>query len=137
MISKRKVRFMARTAMYEKNQCTQSFPKAKYYKSDYLGLHMWITAVAVTVAYFIILALVIACNFERIINKLTDMNYTALAIILVSVYVAMMAFFMVVSYLVFSYRYVESENDIKVYQNRIHRIFLMNKADIKNKGGKA
>ena len=74
MISKRKVRLMSRTAMYEKNQCSHSFAKAKYYKNDYVGLHMWTTAIAVTIAYFIILALAVACNFEWLINRLTDMN---------------------------------------------------------------
>ena len=49
----------------------------------------------------------------------------------------MMAVFLLIAYFVYSYRYVEAENDIKVYQNRIHKIFLMNKADMKNKGGKA
>ena len=137
MISKRKVRLMTRTAIYEKNQCAQSLPKAKYYKSDYVGLHMWTTAIAVTVAYFIILMLVFACNFEWFINKLTDINYAAFAAILIASYAALMALFMVVAYLVFSYRYVEAENDIKIYQNRIHKIFLMNKAELRNKGGKA
>ena len=73
MINKRKVRLMTRTAMYEKHECSNDINKAKYYKSDYVGLHMWTTAIAVTIAYIIILMLVMSCNFEFIINNLTGM----------------------------------------------------------------
>lgn len=121
--------------MYEKHECGDDIPKAKYYKSDYVGLHMWTTAVAVTVAYIIILLLITACNFEYIVNNLTKMNYTVLTVILVTAYAALMVFFLLVAYFVYSYKYVEAENGIKIYQSRLHKIFLMNKEDRKRKGG--
>ncbi len=135
MVNKRKVRLMTRTAMYEKHECINDITKAKYYKSDYVGLHMWTTAIAVTLAYVIILMLVAACNFEYIIDNLTDMNYTVLGVILIMSYVAMMTVFLLVAYFVYSYEYVESENGIKIYRNRLHKIYLMNKAEKKRKGG--
>lgn len=135
MINKRKVRLMARTAMFEQHECSKDLPKVKYYKSDYVGLHMWTTAISVTVAYFLILLLVIACNFEYFINNLTHMNYTVLAVILILAYAAFMVFFLLIAYFVYSYKYVEAENSIKIYQNRLHKIFLLNKEDRKRKGG--
>ena len=135
MVNKRKVRLMARTAMYEKHECGSDLPKAKYYKSDYVGLHMWTTAFAVTIAYVICVFLVIACNFEFFINNITDLNYTVLAVILVMSYIAMMVVFMIIAYFIYSYRYIEAENGIRIYQNRLHKIFLMNKEDRKKKGG--
>ncbi len=135
MVNKRKIRLMTRTAMYEKHECGSDITKAKYYKNDYVGLHMWTTAIAVTVAYVIILMLVIACNFEYIINNLTDMNYTVLGVILIMSYVAMMVLFLLIAYFVYSYQYVEAENGIKIYKNRLHKIYVMNKADKKRKGG--
>ncbi len=50
-------------------------------------------------------------------------------------YAAMMIFFLLVAYFVYSYKYVEAENGIKIYQSRLHKIFLMNKEDRKRKGG--
>ena len=128
MINKRKVRLMARTAMYVKHEGAEDLPKAKYYKSDYVGLHVWTTAVAVTVAYLLILILLASCNFENIINNLTSLNYTAVIIVLALAYVAMMVFFLVTAYFVYSYRYVQAENGIKIYRSRLHKIFQMNKA---------
>lgn len=135
MINKRKVRLMTRTAMYEKHECSNDISKAKYYKSDYVGLHMWTTAIAVTIAYIIILILVMSCNFEFIINNLTNMNYTVLTVMLIMIYAAMMTVFMIIAYFIYSYRYVESENGIRIYRNRLHKIYLMNKAERNRKGG--
>ena len=134
MINKRKVRLMTRTAMYEKHECSNDINKAKY-KSDYVGLHMWTTAIAVTIAYIIILMLVMSCNFEFIINNLTNMNYTVLTVMLIMIYAAMMTVFMIIAYFIYSYRYVESENGIRIYRNRLHKIYLMNKAERNRKGG--
>ena len=135
MINKRKVRLMTRTAMYEKHECSNDINKAKYYKSDYVGLHKWTTAIAVTIAYIIILMLVMSCNFEFIINNLTNMNYTVLTVLLIMIYAAMMTVFMIIAYFIYSYRYVESENGIRIYRNRLHKIYLMNKAERNRKGG--
>lgn len=137
MVNKRKVRLMARTAMYEKHDGATDLPKASYYKTDYVALQMWCTAIAVTVAYVLIIALVIACNFEYIINNLTKLNYMVIGVILGMGYIAMITLFLLVAYFLYSYRYIEAENGIKIYQSRLHKIFLMNKEDRKRKGGAA
>jgi uncharacterized RDD family membrane protein YckC len=124
---------MARTAMYLKHEGVEDLPKAKYYKSDYVGLYMWLTAIAVTVAYFLILFLIACYNFEYIINHLTSINYTVLVVMLIMTYVLMMSVFLVIGYFVYSRRYTMAENGIRVYQNRLKKIFQLNKADRKKK----
>lgn len=133
MINKRKVRLMARTAMYEHREGNEIFPKAKYYKTDYVGLHMWTTAIAVTVAYLLIILLLATYNFEYLINHLTSLHYTALAVILIMSYTAMLAVFLIIAYIVFSYRYAQAESGVRLYRNRLHKIFQMNKAEKKRK----
>lgn len=71
MINKRKVRLMARTAMYLKHEGTEDIPKSKYYRKDYVSLHMWLTAIAVTIAYFYFLYLLHAVILKV---SLTDLQ---------------------------------------------------------------
>lgn len=130
MINKRKVRLMARTAMYVKHEGAEDIPKAKYYKQDYVGLNMWVTAIAVTIAYILILFLLACYNFEYIIDNLTTMNYTLLAVILIMVYILMMVIFLVAGYFVYSYRYAMAENGIRVYQSRLSKIYKLNRTDL-------
>ena len=40
MVNKRKVRLMARTAMYEKHEGKRELKNVMYYRSDYIGMHM-------------------------------------------------------------------------------------------------
>lgn len=136
MINKRKVRLMAKTAMYMKHEGVEDIPKAKYYKSDYVGIHMWMTGIAVTIAYIMIVFLLACYNFEYIINNLTNMNYTLLSVILIMSYVLMMAIFLTAGYFVFNYRYIVAENGINVYQNRLLKILKLNKADAQKKTDK-
>lgn len=133
MINKRKVRLMARTAMYLRHEGAEDIPKSRYYRKDYVSLHMWLTAIAVTAAYFLILFLTACYNFEYIINHLTDTNYTVLVILLVMTYILMMAVFLVAGYFVYSHRYTVAENGIRVYQGRLQKIYQLNKADRKKK----
>ena len=127
---------MTRTAMYEVHEGNEDLKKAGYYKTDYVSLHMWRTAVAVTLAYLLIAFLVIACNFEYFINNLTRLNYTVLGVILGVAYGGMMAFFLLISYFVYAHQYDVAEKGIRIYQNRLHKIFMLNKKEKERKGEK-
>ena len=94
---------------------------------------MWLTAIAVTIAYFLIILLVFCNNFEYFIDNLTELNYTAIAVLLVLAYVLMLVVFLVVAYFVYSYRYTEAEEGIRVYSSRLSKIFKLNKADAKKR----
>ena len=59
------------------------------------------------------------------------MNYTVLLVVIILGYIAMMLIFMFIAYFVYSHRYTESENGIKVYQNRLAKIYKLNKEDMK------
>ncbi len=135
MINKTKVRLMTRTAMYETHSASEDLPKAKYYRGDYIGLNVWITAIATTVAYILMLILVIAVNFEEIIENITRINYPVIIGMLITVYVAMMALSLIAAYIVYNYRYSKAEDGINRYRRWLHKIFLMNKADRKRNSG--
>lgn len=129
MINKRKVRLMARTAMYEAHEGPSDFALSKYSKLDYVGLHMWTTAIAVTIAYILVLLLLAAYNFEYIIANITKLNYSALITVCAVGYFGALAVFILIAYFVFSYRFSKAENGLRVYHSRLKKIFRMNKED--------
>lgn len=133
MINKRKVRLMARTAMYEKHEGTEDFAKSKYLRLDYISLHMWTTAVAVTISYLLIIFLLAVYNFEYLVSHIMTMNYALLATVLIIAYLAMLAVFLLIAFAVFSHRFTQAEEGLKTYQNRLTKILKMNKEDRKRK----
>ncbi len=127
MVNKRKVRLMARTSMYEKHEKNNELKMANYYKGDYVGAHMLITGVAVTIAYLLCILLLCICKFEYIINNLTKLDYNKLFSNGLIVYIVILIVYMIISYFVYSIRYSTGESGIKFYINRLKKIHNLNK----------
>lgn len=122
MINKRKVRLMARTAMYEKHEGKKELKNAMYYRGDYIGMHMLFAGIGITLGYFLTLALICVYRFEYIVNNLTKIDYRRLGSTLIVIYVLLLIAFQVVSYFVFSLRYNEYESGMRMYISRLKKI---------------
>ena len=56
MVNKRKVRLMARTAMYEKHEGKKELKNVMYYRNDYIGMHMLFAGIGITGGYLLTLS---------------------------------------------------------------------------------
>lgn len=122
MVSKRKVRLMARTAMYEKHEGRNELKNAMYYRGDYVGMHMLFVGIGITMAYILCLLLIFVYKFEFIVNNLIDINYPKLGSTLIVIYVLLLIVFQVIAYFVYSIRYDDCRNGMKFYINRLKKI---------------
>ena len=129
MVNKRKVRLMARTAMYEKHEGGAELKTASYYRGDYVGLHMLLAGIGITIAYLLALVLICVYRFEYILGHLTELNYRKIGSTALIVYVLLLIAFQVISYFVYSIRYNENQSGIKLYLNRLKKIDKMNRED--------
>ena len=78
MVNKRKVRLMARTAMYEKHEGKKELKNVMYYRNDYIGMHMLFAGIGITGGYLLTLVLICMYKFEYIVNNLTKIDYRKL-----------------------------------------------------------
>ena len=122
MVNKRKVRLMARTAMYEKHEGHDELKNAVYYRGDYVGMHMLFAGIGITLGYLLCLFLVFVYRFEFIVNNLTDINYRKLGSTLIIIYVLLLIVFQVIAYFVYSIRYNDYQSGLKFYINRFKKI---------------
>lgn len=122
MVNKRKVRLMARTAMYEKHDGKKELKNVMYYRSDYIGMHMLFAGIGITGGYILTLVLICMYRFEYIVNNLTSIDYRRLGSTLIITYVLLLIVAQVVSYFIFSVRYSEYEDDMRIYINRLKKI---------------
>lgn len=129
MINKRKVRLMARTAMYEAHEGKSELKHANLFRGDYVGKHMVFVAVGITLSFFIALLIVCIYHYEYIIANLTMLDYRLLCSRAIVTYVLILLASQVVAYLVFSSRYSDSEYGVKFYLNRLRKIEKMNRED--------
>lgn len=122
MVNKRKVRLMARTAMYEKHDGKKELKNVMYYRSDYIGMHMLFAGIGITGGYILTLVLICMYRFEYIVNNLTSIDYRRLGSTLIITYVLLLIVAQVISYFIFSVRYSEYEDDMRIYINRLKKI---------------
>lgn len=134
MINKRKVRLMARTAMYEKHEGGRELKSAGYYRGDYVGVRMLLAGVSATIAYLLGLILICAYKFEYIVSHLTELNYRKTFSTALVVYVLLLITYQVIAYFVFSMRYNECQNGVKSYLSRLKKIDKLNRAEKEEKG---
>lgn len=122
MVNKRKVRLMARTAMYEKHDGRKELRNVQYYRGDYIGMHMLFAGIGVTGGYLLTLLLVCVYKFEYIVNNLTNIDYRRLGSALIVTYVLLLIAAQIISYFVFAMRYSDCEDGMRFYINRLKKI---------------
>ncbi len=71
MLDKKRIRLMIRMAAYEKKDAAEDLKISSYYKKDYVSLHVWLTAIWVTLGYGILIGMILFCNMERVLESLT------------------------------------------------------------------
>lgn len=124
---------MARTAMYEKHDGRKELKNAGYYRGDYIGMHMLFAGIGVTGGYLLTLALICVYRFEYIVNNLTNIDYRRLGSTLIVTYVLLLIAAQVIAYFVFSIRYGDYEDGMKIYINRLKKIDKLNREEKKEK----
>lgn len=124
---------MARTAMYEKHDGRKELKNARYYRGDYIGMHMLLAGIGVTGGYLLTLALICVYRFEYIVNNLTNIDYRRLGSTLIVTYVLLLIVAQVIAYFVFSIRYGDYEDGMKIYINRLKKIDKLNREEKKEK----
>lgn len=139
MVNNRKIRLMARTAMYEDHEGKEDLKISKYYKNDYVGLHMITAGIATTVAFVLAIGLIIICNFENLIKNLTDLKYSVIFGIIILLYILFLIVYLIVAYFLYTYKFNESEFGIRFYQKRLKKINVINRKEkkLKEKAGGA
>ena len=86
---------------------------------------MVLNAIAMTIGFILIFLLVCAYKFEYIVNNLISLDYYGIISKIMIVYVLSLLVFQVISYLVYSIRYSECMDGVKLYLNRLKKIEKM------------
>ncbi len=133
MVNKRKVRLMARTAMYEKHEGKKDLKNVMYYRGDYIGMHMLFAGIGITGGYLLTLVLIFIYRFEYIVNNLTNINYRKLGSTLIVTYVLLLIAAQVIAYFVFSVRYSDYEDGMRIYINRLKKIDKLSREEKKER----
>lgn len=113
---------MTKMAIYEKNDGRRMLKTAKYYKGDYVALGVLKGTIATTIAYLIVVLMVIIGNIEKIVEDIGNIDYLQIGKKAAIYYVLMLVVFSVVSGLVCAYQYERSRSGLKTYFSRLNKL---------------
>ncbi len=113
---------MTKMAIYEKNEGRKSLKTAKYYKTDFIAFGVLKNIITTTIAYVIIVVLVIMCNLENLLAQANELNYVAMGKQICVGYIIMLVVFSVIAGLVSAYRYEQYKKGLKRYSSRLSKL---------------
>ncbi len=115
MLSKKKIKIMFCMAEYEKGAGHKDLRIVRFYKNDYIRLSLLKSMVSVTLAYVIIMALIIMYNLEYIISNAIRLPYKEIVLWTVGVYVLLIIIYAFISLFVYSRKYNAAWVRVKKY----------------------
>lgn len=125
MLDNKRIRLMARTAIYEKNSAEEDLKISSYYKKDYSSLNTLITVLWISVGYVIAAALFALCNLEAILEDLTITKLILMAAIAVGAYLVMVIIYCVCASTFYKSKHSKAKQRVKKYYRDLARLEKM------------
>lgn len=122
MLNNRKIRIMTQLAIYENNEGKEDFRLAKYYKSDYARLNVLKTAITITIAYAVLVGMVILYKLQYILDNILILDYKSIGWTILGGYIGVLSFYLIVTLLGFSIRYKVSHKKLSKYYRMLSRL---------------
>lgn len=122
MLNENKVKMMTKMAIYEKNEGRRMLKTARYFKSDYIAFGILKTLITTSIAYIIMLIMYVLYNMESIIKDINKIDYTEVGTNLIIGYVAIIAVFSAIAFVVYGKQYDNSRNGLKRYFSRLNKL---------------
>ncbi len=125
MVDEDRIKLMTRMASFEENEGKKAIPVCEFFRSDYVGLHMLLSAVYATIAFAIVTGIDLFCGMESFLSDFYKTDFVAFGEGLLRKYLIVLAVFAAVSFLVYSYRYTKARKSTRTYQKALKRLGMM------------
>lgn len=135
MINEEKVALMTKLAAYEQGQGKENIPQSKYYREDYVSLKMINTAILVTAAYLMILAMVVFVNVEKMMTQIANMDFIKLGKTVLIYYVIIFVVYMAIAYIVYSIKFKRVRKSLNEYNGDLKKLHALYKEENVKKRG--
>lgn len=135
MINQEKVALMTKLAAYEQGQGKDNIPQSKYYREDYVSLKMINTAILVTAAYLMVLAMIVFVNVEKMMTQIANMDFVKLGKMVLTYYVIVFVAYMVIAYIVYSIKFKIVRKSLNEYNGNLKKLHALYKVENDEKRG--
>ena len=122
MLNEDRIILMTHMASYEENEGRKNVAIGSYFRGDYIGLQLLKSVINFTVAFVLVVTLVIFYDFGTFMQDIYKTDLMELGKTLIKTYLASMVVYITISYLVYFYKYNQAKISLKNYYNRLKQL---------------
>lgn len=127
MLNEEKVILMTQLASYEKREGKENVAISKYFRGDFISLHLLKAVLVATVCYFVGLGIYLLYFVEELLEKIYKMDYLVFAKNAISIYVVFVVLYCLLSYVVFAHRFAKAKKGMRRYYHNLKKLSSMNR----------
>ena len=122
MIHNERVRHMVQLQAFNDRKGKEDFPVVKYFRRDYVGLHMLKGFLSGTVAYGVMLLMWGICNMEMLMENIHTMDLKQFAITVLLRYVCFLGIYLLAIFVYAEVTYTRTKKEIRGYNRHLKRL---------------
>lgn len=127
MLNNKKIRNMTKLAIYEQKEGKEDIRMSKFYKSDYVQYNLLKTCISVTVAYLLVLVMIVVYYSEFIISEAVTLDYKAIGVKVLAIYILIMVTYIIGTIFRYSLKYERSRSRLARYYRRLKSLEKLNR----------
>ena len=129
MLDKDKIRIMTKLAIYEQNEGKKDLPLSKYYRSDYMTVKMINSAITMSIGFVLLLVAAALMSIEKLLSEMVRMDLISFGLKILACYVIAFIINMVVTYIIYSYKFKKSRKNLKSYNDMLKELYKLYKQE--------
>ena len=122
MIHNERVRRMVQLQAFNDHEGKEYFPVVKYFRRDYVGLHMLRGFISATVVYGIFLLMWGICNMEMLMENIHTMDLRQFAVGVLLRYLVFLFIYLAAVFVYAQIKYTRAKKGIKGYNRHLKRL---------------
>jgi len=122
MINEERLKLMTDISLYRKSEQKQLRDAETFYRVDYVTKHMLQNLFLYTICYVCILALVLLCTLDDLLNTYELVSLVNIFIDYIMYYFIGLAIFEVITFGIYEVRYSVAEKSLRSYLSRLRRL---------------
>lgn len=122
MLNEERIILMTRMASFEKGEGKENVKIGNYFRSDYITVQLLKAIISGAVAFVILFGLYVCYHFEELMQDLYQMDLIAFVQNIIFYFIALVAGYGVLTYLVSSWRYNKARKSLKCYYHNLKKL---------------
>ena len=129
MLDKERIKLMTKLAVFEQQEDAKVFRVNSYMKNDYVTLHVIYTLFTTSLAFLLMVAVIVASKYNYVLANLNNSNFIKLAGLFIVAWFILVLVFGVIAYAFYTVRYKKCKTKINRYIRYLKKLDQMYEKD--------